>query len=143
MYMYKCFQVFLRFNRIYLIFRTFIYVLKCNSREFTHRVKSVSMAKFTSQEVSALQGGGNAVSMKPFIRIFLFIFCYLKYHKQFVYFYSLSCVYRVPRKFISRNGIRSVILCLIAGYFDVYMICCLSPSHPLSLPCVLNILNLV
>ncbi|KAF8393326.1 hypothetical protein HHK36_021567 [Tetracentron sinense] len=28
-------------------------------REFTHRVKSVSMAKFTSQEVSALQGGGN------------------------------------------------------------------------------------
>nr|GEW18302.1 NSP (nuclear shuttle protein)-interacting GTPase [Tanacetum cinerariifolium] len=30
-------------------------------REFTHRVKSVSMAKFTSQEVSALQGGENAV----------------------------------------------------------------------------------
>ncbi|KAL3009459.1 hypothetical protein AAZX31_07G084500 [Glycine max] len=29
------------------------------SREFTHRVKSVSMAKFTSQEVSALQEGGN------------------------------------------------------------------------------------
>ncbi|KDP32306.1 hypothetical protein JCGZ_13231 [Jatropha curcas] len=28
-------------------------------REFTHRVKSVSMAKFTSQEVAALQGGGN------------------------------------------------------------------------------------
>eukprot|EP00262_Sarcandra_glabra_P002995 TRINITY_DN1342_c0_g1_i1.p1 TRINITY_DN1342_c0_g1~~TRINITY_DN1342_c0_g1_i1.p1 ORF type:complete len:722 (-),score=138.14 TRINITY_DN1342_c0_g1_i1:441-2483(-) len=28
-------------------------------REFTHRVKSVSMAKFTSQEVTALQGGGN------------------------------------------------------------------------------------
>ncbi|XP_059634980.1 probable ADP-ribosylation factor GTPase-activating protein AGD14 [Cornus florida] len=28
-------------------------------REFTHRVKSVSMAKFTSQEVSALQGAGN------------------------------------------------------------------------------------
>ncbi|XP_043703700.1 probable ADP-ribosylation factor GTPase-activating protein AGD14 isoform X2 [Telopea speciosissima] len=28
-------------------------------REFTHRVKSVSMAKFTSQEISALQGGGN------------------------------------------------------------------------------------
>ncbi|ONM19525.1 NSP (nuclear shuttle protein)-interacting GTPase [Zea mays] len=30
---------------------------KC--REFSHRVKSVSMAKFTSQEVSALQEGGN------------------------------------------------------------------------------------
>ncbi|KAM3227889.1 hypothetical protein ACQJBY_059562 [Aegilops geniculata] len=28
-------------------------------REFTHRVKSVSMAKFTAQEVTALQGGGN------------------------------------------------------------------------------------
>ncbi|XP_031379441.1 probable ADP-ribosylation factor GTPase-activating protein AGD14 isoform X2 [Punica granatum] len=28
-------------------------------REFTHRVKSVSMAKFTSQEVSSLQAGGN------------------------------------------------------------------------------------
>ncbi|KAK8913747.1 putative ADP-ribosylation factor GTPase-activating protein AGD14 [Platanthera zijinensis] len=29
------------------------------SREFTHRVKSISMAKFTSQEVNALQEGGN------------------------------------------------------------------------------------
>ncbi|XP_044471902.1 probable ADP-ribosylation factor GTPase-activating protein AGD14 isoform X2 [Mangifera indica] len=28
-------------------------------REFTHRVKSISMAKFTSQEVAALQEGGN------------------------------------------------------------------------------------
>ncbi|BFG37723.1 hypothetical protein CerSpe_239970 [Prunus speciosa] len=28
-------------------------------REFTHRVKSVSMSKFTSQEVEALQNGGN------------------------------------------------------------------------------------
>ncbi|KAK1307074.1 putative ADP-ribosylation factor GTPase-activating protein AGD14 [Acorus calamus] len=28
-------------------------------REFTHRVKSISMAKFTSQEVIALQDGGN------------------------------------------------------------------------------------
>uniref|UniRef100_A0A7N0TBF8 Arf-GAP domain-containing protein n=1 Tax=Kalanchoe fedtschenkoi TaxID=63787 RepID=A0A7N0TBF8_KALFE len=28
-------------------------------REFTHRVKSVSMAKFTSQEVTALRSGGN------------------------------------------------------------------------------------
>lgn len=31
------------------------------SREFTHRVKSVSMAKFSSQEVDALQKGGNQV----------------------------------------------------------------------------------
>ncbi|OVA13880.1 Arf GTPase activating protein [Macleaya cordata] len=34
-------------------------ILKNSSREFTHRVKSVSMAKFTSEEVNALQGGGN------------------------------------------------------------------------------------
>lgn len=41
------------------------YVVGTNcSREFTHRVKSVSMAKFTSQEVSALQGGGNAVHIQ-------------------------------------------------------------------------------
>jgi len=32
-----------------------------SSREFTHRVKSISMAKFTAQEVSALQEGGNQV----------------------------------------------------------------------------------
>lgn len=32
------------------------------SREFTHRVKSVSMAKFTAQEVDALQKGGNQVN---------------------------------------------------------------------------------
>ena len=31
------------------------------SREFTHRVKSVSMAKFNAEEVSALQAGGNEV----------------------------------------------------------------------------------
>ncbi|KAL5202335.1 hypothetical protein ABZP36_013287 [Zizania latifolia] len=41
-------------------FSTFICV-SCSGihREFTHRVKSISMAKFTSQEVSALQEGGN------------------------------------------------------------------------------------
>ena len=33
------------------------------SREFTHRVKSISMAKFTSQEVSALKEGGNQVRL--------------------------------------------------------------------------------
>lgn len=31
------------------------------SREFSHRIKSISMAKFTSAEVSALQAGGNEV----------------------------------------------------------------------------------
>lgn len=39
--------------------------MEIDSREFTHRVKSVSMGKFTSQEVTALQEGGNQVLM-PF-----------------------------------------------------------------------------
>ncbi|XP_014505475.1 probable ADP-ribosylation factor GTPase-activating protein AGD14 isoform X2 [Vigna radiata var. radiata] len=41
-------------------FRTFV-CTNCSGihREFTHRVKSISMAKFTAQEVSALQEGGN------------------------------------------------------------------------------------
>lgn len=44
----------------------FIYYLFVSySREFTHRVKSVSMAKFTSQEVEALQNGGNQVQAMP------------------------------------------------------------------------------
>lgn len=37
-------------------------------REFTHRVKSVSMAKFTAQEVSALQGGGNERAREIFFK---------------------------------------------------------------------------
>ncbi|KAK9280796.1 hypothetical protein L1049_003685 [Liquidambar formosana] len=37
-------------------------------REFTHRVKSVSMAKFTSQEVSALQGGGNQCAKEIYFK---------------------------------------------------------------------------
>lgn len=38
-----------------------IHIILLCSREFTHRVKSVSMSKFTSQEVEALQNGGNQV----------------------------------------------------------------------------------
>ncbi|KAI0496465.1 hypothetical protein KFK09_022782 [Dendrobium nobile] len=37
-------------------------------REFTHRVKSISMAKFTSQEVSALQEGGNERAREIFFK---------------------------------------------------------------------------
>ncbi|KAL6604560.1 hypothetical protein ACP70R_042987 [Stipagrostis hirtigluma subsp. patula] len=37
-------------------------------REFTHRVKSVSMAKFTAQEVSALQEGGNERAREIFLK---------------------------------------------------------------------------
>eukprot|EP00252_Welwitschia_mirabilis_P024782 TRINITY_DN746_c0_g1_i1.p1 TRINITY_DN746_c0_g1~~TRINITY_DN746_c0_g1_i1.p1 ORF type:complete len:710 (-),score=167.14 TRINITY_DN746_c0_g1_i1:630-2759(-) len=39
-------------------------------REFTHRVKSVSMAKFTSQEVGALQRGGNQVAKETYLKDF-------------------------------------------------------------------------
>lgn len=46
-----------RFSMFYL----FVHIFVSYSREFTHRVKSVSMAKFTSQEVEALQNGGNQV----------------------------------------------------------------------------------
>ncbi|CAH9134831.1 unnamed protein product [Cuscuta epithymum] len=37
-------------------------------REFTHRVKSVSMAKFTSQEVEALQKGGNQRARETYLK---------------------------------------------------------------------------
>ncbi|PHT85791.1 hypothetical protein T459_07897 [Capsicum annuum] len=38
------------------------------SREFTHRVKSFSMAKFTSQEVEALQKGGNQRAREIYLK---------------------------------------------------------------------------
>lgn len=37
-------------------------------REFTHRVKSVSMSKFTSQEVEALQNGGNQRAKEMYLK---------------------------------------------------------------------------
>ncbi|VFQ67477.1 unnamed protein product [Cuscuta campestris] len=37
-------------------------------REFTHRVKSVSMAKFTTQEVEALQKGGNQRAREIYLK---------------------------------------------------------------------------
>ncbi|KAG5556157.1 hypothetical protein RHGRI_006696 [Rhododendron griersonianum] len=37
-------------------------------REFTHRVKSVSMAKFTFQEVESLQKGGNQRARETFLK---------------------------------------------------------------------------
>ncbi|KAJ8464976.1 hypothetical protein OPV22_027528 [Ensete ventricosum] len=50
-------------------FWTFICVT-CSGihREFTHRVKSISMAKFTSQEVEALQKGGNQRARDIFLK---------------------------------------------------------------------------
>ncbi|XP_048133512.1 probable ADP-ribosylation factor GTPase-activating protein AGD14 [Rhodamnia argentea] len=37
-------------------------------REFTHRVKSISMAKFTSEEVTALQAGGNERARQIYLK---------------------------------------------------------------------------
>ncbi|XP_077248902.1 putative ADP-ribosylation factor GTPase-activating protein AGD14 isoform X2 [Tasmannia lanceolata] len=50
-------------------FWTFI-CIACSGihREFTHRVKSVSMSKFTSQEVDSLQRGGNQRAREIFLR---------------------------------------------------------------------------
>ncbi|KAJ9185719.1 hypothetical protein P3X46_005316 [Hevea brasiliensis] len=50
-------------------FWTFI-CMTCSGihREFTHRVKSVSMSKFTSQEVEALQNGGNQRAREVYLR---------------------------------------------------------------------------
>ncbi|XP_042003440.1 probable ADP-ribosylation factor GTPase-activating protein AGD14 isoform X2 [Salvia splendens] len=50
-------------------FWTFI-CMPCSGvhREFTHRVKSVSMAKFTSQEVDELQKGGNQRAREIFLK---------------------------------------------------------------------------
>ncbi|KAK9946133.1 hypothetical protein M0R45_011610 [Rubus argutus] len=39
-------------------------------REFTHRVKSVSMAKFTAEEVSSLQAGGNERARQIYFKEF-------------------------------------------------------------------------
>lgn len=48
------------------------------SREFTHRVKSVSLARFTTQEVEALQRGGNQVKSSCFWDLYIcgFIACF-------------------------------------------------------------------
>ncbi|XP_072974714.1 probable ADP-ribosylation factor GTPase-activating protein AGD14 isoform X1 [Typha angustifolia] len=50
-------------------FWTFI-CITCSGvhREFTHRVKSVSMAKFTTQEVESLQRGGNQRAKEIFLK---------------------------------------------------------------------------
>lgn len=50
----------------FLFLFCFMYIVVSYSREFTHRVKSVSMAKFSSQEVEAIQNGGNQVQHSTF-----------------------------------------------------------------------------
>ncbi|KAK2983124.1 hypothetical protein RJ640_022596 [Escallonia rubra] len=61
-------------------------------REFTHRVKSVSMAKFNAEEVSALQAGGNEVLMHT----------HSNFHSEL-------------DSFTSKHGIHNVILFQMAG----------------------------
>jgi hypothetical protein len=50
------------------------------SREFSHRVKSISLAKFTAGEVQALQEGGNEVRIykQPLAIRILGLFMFLK-----------------------------------------------------------------
>lgn len=50
-------------------FATFV-CTQCSGihREFSHRIKSISMAKFTAAEVAALQAGGNERAKKTFFR---------------------------------------------------------------------------
>uniref|UniRef100_A0A0D9VTH3 Arf-GAP domain-containing protein n=1 Tax=Leersia perrieri TaxID=77586 RepID=A0A0D9VTH3_9ORYZ len=52
-------------------FWTFV-CISCSGihREFTHRVKSVSMSTFTTQEVEALQNGGNQRAKESFLKEF-------------------------------------------------------------------------
>uniref|UniRef100_A0A0E0JGZ9 Arf-GAP domain-containing protein n=1 Tax=Oryza punctata TaxID=4537 RepID=A0A0E0JGZ9_ORYPU len=52
-------------------FWTFV-CISCSGihREFTHRVKSVSMSTFTAQEVEALQNGGNQRAKESFLKEF-------------------------------------------------------------------------
>lgn len=64
------------------------------SREFTHRVKSVSMAKFTTQEVEALQKGGNQVKQ---IATIFFIQGYRLYH------YKPAMVFQLAREHFLTN----------------------------------------
>jgi hypothetical protein len=62
-------QMVLLYGECFCYWRLVVYILgaeKVNlddcascSREFSHRIKSISMAKFTAGEVQALQAGGN------------------------------------------------------------------------------------
>ena len=77
------------------------------SREFTHRVKSVSMAKFTSQEVEALQKGGNQVD-KLLIYLNLAAHTYQRKKKEkkkavgfaYCHAYQISSLFSVQENYI-------------------------------------------
>lgn len=90
-----------------------MFVLTCHSicsREFTHRVKSVSMAKFTSQEVAALQEGGNQVKYTPPSVLEFHFACQSWLFSTSFYFLSVQGI------FILKNGIHNANPPLTAGY---------------------------
>ena len=88
------------------------------SRELTHRVKSVSMANFTSQEVTALQEGGNQVSM-PFCAktcaVYFFSLHDIIYFLKFISALSNTC--SVQEMFILKNGMDNSILSLTVSKY--------------------------
>ena len=88
------------------------------SRELTHRVKSVSMANFTSQEVTALQEGGNQVSM-PFCAktcaVYFFSLHDIIYFLKFISALSNTC--SVQEMFILKNGMDNNILSLTVSKY--------------------------
>ncbi|KAF3328407.1 putative ADP-ribosylation factor GTPase-activating protein AGD14 isoform X2 [Carex littledalei] len=65
-------------------FATFI-CINCSGihREFTHRVKSISMATFTTQEITALQEGGNEIDCLKLVQFdnLLAVDCMLYYSR--------------------------------------------------------------
>ena len=60
-------------------------VWKNSSLEFTHRVKSISMANFSAEEVSALQGGGNEVYFDIHLQLMYWLFFFFLFVSPFMY----------------------------------------------------------
>ena len=56
-----------------------------SSLEFTHRVKSISMANFSAEEVSALQGGGNEVYFDIHLQLMYWLFFFFLFVSPFMY----------------------------------------------------------
>lgn len=106
------------------------------SREFSHRVKSVSMAKFTPQEIASLQAGGNEVNIHKLLSIFM-LFSRWSYDVSHNVFYTTCSTHSGQRKYTSEIGTLSGNLFLIASEFlliflNSYM-CALR-----SLPCIFD-----
>ena len=55
-----------------------------SSLEFTHRLKSISMANFSAEEVSALQGGGNEVYFDIHLQLMYWLFFFFLFVSPFM-----------------------------------------------------------